>query len=33
VPGNNGVRGVTINNQIGDQAIISGNEPSPQKDK
>jgi hypothetical protein len=33
VTGNNGVRGVAINNQIGDQAIISGNEPSPQKDK
>ena len=33
VTGNNGVRGVTINNQIGDQAIISDNEPSPQKDK
>jgi hypothetical protein len=33
VTGNNGVRGVTINNQIGDQAIISENEPSLQKDK
>ena len=32
VTGNNGVRGVTINNQIGDQAIISGNEPSGQKE-
>lgn len=28
VTGNNGVRGVTVDNQIGDQAIISDNEPS-----
>ena len=32
VTGNNGVKGVTINNQIGDRAIISGNEPSGQKE-
>ncbi len=31
VTGNNGVRGVTINNQIGGQAIISDHEPSGQK--
>jgi hypothetical protein len=28
VTGNNGVQGVMINNQIGDLAVISGNEPS-----
>jgi len=33
VTGNNGVRGVTIDNQIDDQAIISENEPSAQNDK
>ena len=32
VTGNNGIQGVTINNQIGDRAIISGNEPSGQKE-
>ena len=32
VTGTNGVRGVTIKNQIGDQAIISDNEPSGQKE-
>ena len=32
VTGNNGVRGVTIDNQIGDQANISENEPSGQKE-
>ncbi len=31
VTGNNGGRGVTINNQIGDQAMISDHEPSGQK--
>jgi len=32
VTGNNGIQGVTIKNQIGDRAIISGNEPSAQKE-
>jgi hypothetical protein len=31
VTGNNGVMGVTITNQIGDKAIINGNEPSEAK--
>jgi hypothetical protein len=31
VTGNNGVKGVTITNQIGDRAIITGNEPSDRK--
>ena len=32
VTGNNGIQGVTINNQIGDRAVISENEPSGQKE-
>jgi hypothetical protein len=28
VTGNNGVNGVSIDNQIGEKAIISGNEPA-----
>jgi hypothetical protein len=31
VTGNNGVRGVTISNQIGDRAIISNNEPGEKR--
>lgn len=33
VSGNNGTQGVTIDNQIGDKAIISENEPAPQTAK
>ena len=31
VSGNNGIRGVTIDNEIGGRAILSGNEPGPER--